>query len=80
MAPASKPAGHRTQTAVLAATATALTVIAVIAIGRRRVCIARGRASPHRRRRAGTQPRALALYGVAAAIGVVVGLLIPLIA
>jgi len=56
--------------AALAGTATVLTVIGVVAYGRRR-----GWAE----RRAGTAPRVLAFYAVAAAVGVIVGLLIPLV-
>jgi len=63
---------------VLAAVATALTVLAIVAAGRRRGWAgARSRTSG---RRVGTEPRALALYAVAAIIGVLVGLLIPLLA
>ncbi|MGN6607072.1 MAG: hypothetical protein ACTHMS_08710 [Jatrophihabitans sp.] len=70
--PAPRPHNHHsgTPSAALAGTATALTVIGVVAYGRRR-----GWAE----RRAGTAPRVLAFYAVAAAVGVIVGLLIPLV-
>ena len=71
-APAPRTHHHHTGTlsAALAGTATAVTVIGLVAFGRRR-----GWAE----RRAGTAPRVLAFYAVAAAIGVIVGLLIPLV-
>ena len=61
----------------LAASATALTVVAVIAGGRRRGWAGRRTGAPGRR--VGTEPRALALYAVAALVGVLVGVLIPLL-
>jgi hypothetical protein len=73
--------GPKTLTAALAGSGTALTVIALIVIGRRRGWTGRP-AEPDwaPERRAGTAPRVLAFYAVAAAIGVIVGLLIPLVA
>ena len=73
--------GPKTLTAALAGSGTALTVIVLIVIGRRRGWTGRP-AEPDfaPERRAGTAPRVLAFYAVAAAIGVIVGLLIPLVA
>jgi hypothetical protein len=73
--------GPDTLTAALAGSGTALTVIALIVLGRRRGWTGRP-AEPDwaPERRAGTAPRVLAFYAVAAAIGVIVGLLIPLVA
>lgn len=73
--------GPKTLTTALAGSGTALTVIALIVIGRRRGWTGRPPQpdwAPERR--AGTAPRVLAFYAVAAAIGVIVGLLIPLVA
>jgi hypothetical protein len=70
-----------TLTAALAGSGTALTVIGLIVVGRRRGWtgrMAESGAAPARR--AGTAPRVIAFYAVAAAIGVIVGLLIPLVA
>lgn len=73
--------GTGTLSAALAGSATALTVIALIGVGRRRGWTGRPPDTDSiRARRAGTAPRVLAFYAVAAAIGVIVGLLIPLIA
>jgi len=80
---ARRPSAHRTDTlsAALAGSATALTVIGVVVYGRHRGWIGRpGGDEVGRGRRAGTAPRVLAFYAVAAAVGVIVGLLIPLIA
>ncbi len=73
--------GPQTLTAALAGSGTALTVIGLIVIGRRRGWTGRP-AEPDwaPERRAGTAPRVLVFYAVAAAIGVIVGLLIPLVA
>jgi hypothetical protein len=72
---------HGTLSAALAGSGTALTVIGVIVVGRRRGWTGRpAEAENAPERRAGTAPRVLAFYAVAAAIGVVVGLLIPLVA
>jgi hypothetical protein len=78
-----RPAAGRTGTfsAALAGSATALTVIGLIVVGRRRGWTGRpAEAGAAPERRAGTAPRVLAFYAVAAAIGVLVGLLIPLVA
>jgi hypothetical protein len=78
-----RPPAHRAgiPSAALAGPATALTVLAVVVYGRRRGWAGRpGGDESGRGRRAGTAPRVLAFYVVAAAIGVIVGLLIPLIA
>lgn len=74
--------GHtNTLSAVLAGSGTALTVIAVIVIGRRRGWTGRpADAESAPERRAGTAPRVLAFYAIATAIGVIVGLPIPLVA
>lgn len=73
--------GTGTLSAALAGSATALTVIGLIALGRRRGWTGRLPDSESARdRRAGTAPRVFAFYAVAAAIGVIVGLLIPLVA
>jgi hypothetical protein len=91
--PASRPGQRRaharrhatvrttTFSAALAGSGTAVTVIALIVTGRRRGWTGRP-AEPGSapERRAGTAPRVLAFYAVAAAIGVIVGLLIPLVA
>ena len=70
-----------TLTAVLAGSGTALTVIGLIVVGRRRGWTGRQPESETApARRAGTAPRVIVFYAVAAAIGVIVGLLIPLIA
>jgi hypothetical protein len=67
--------------AALAGSATAVTVIGLIGLGRRRGWTGRPTQSEiERGRRAGTAPRVIAFYAVAAAVGVVVGLLIPLVA
>ena len=81
--PAARPGRHGTGTlsAALAGSATALTVICLVAFGRRRGWAGRpAEAETGRGRRAGTAPRVLAFYAVAAAVGVIVGLLIPLVA
>jgi hypothetical protein len=68
-------------TAALAGSATAITVIGLIVFGRRRGWTGRpAEAESTPERRAGTAPRVIAFYAVAAAIGVIVGLLIPLVA
>ncbi len=73
--------GTGTLSAALAGSGTALTVIGVIVVGRRRGWTGRpAEAENAPERRAGTAPRVLAFYAVAAAIGVAVGLLIPLVA
>ncbi|HXD71351.1 MAG TPA: hypothetical protein VN615_15920 [Gaiellales bacterium] len=79
---APRPPAHRAGilSAVLAGSATALTVIGVIGYGRRRGWTGRPAESRSERdRRAGAAPHVLAFYAVAAAVGVIVGLLIPLI-
>jgi hypothetical protein len=86
-APRSQPSAHATPhrpgtfSAALAGSGTALTVIGLIVAGRRRGWTGRP-AEPGTApaRRAGTAPRVFVFYAVAAAIGVVVGLLIPLVA
>jgi hypothetical protein len=79
--PHAAPHGPNTLTAALAGSGTALTVIGLIVLGRRRGWTGRP-ADPDwaPERRAGTAPRVIAFYAVAAAIGVIVGLLIPLVA
>lgn len=80
---AARAKGHGTGTvsAALAGSATALTVIGLVVYGRRRGWAGRpADAETERGRRAGTAPRVLAFYAVAAAVGVIVGLLIPLVA
>ena len=79
--PPRRGSGPGTVSAALAGSATALTVIGLIVLGRRRGWTGRPHdAGSTRGRRAGTAPRVLAFYAVAAAIGVIVGLLIPLVA
>lgn len=81
--PPARPRSHGTGTvsAALAGSATALTVIGLVVYGRRRGWAGRpAEAETERGRRAGTAPRVLAFYAVAAAVGVIVGLLIPLVA
>jgi hypothetical protein len=73
-----RPAREDSFHKVLAAVATAITVLAIVAAGRRRGWV--GARSGTSGRRVGTESRALALYAVAAIIGVLVGLLIPLLA
>jgi len=77
--PRARPSGDATLDRALAAAATALTVLAVVAVGRRRGWGGH-RTGPPAGRRIGTAPGALVLYAVAAVIGVLVGLLIPLLA
>ena len=73
--------GPNTLTAALAGSGTALTVIGLIVLGRRRGWTGRPTGPDWTpARRTGTAPRVLAFYAVAAAIGVIVGLLIPLVA
>jgi hypothetical protein len=74
-----RPRGHGALITVVAAAGTALSVLAVVVAGRRRGW-AGAHPEPPSGRRVGTEPRALALYAVAAVIGVLVGLLIPLLA
>jgi hypothetical protein len=75
------PRRTNTLSAALAGSGTALTVAGLIVLGRRRGWTGRTvEAQTAPQRRAGTAPRVLAFYAVAAVIGVIVGLLIPLVA
>jgi len=80
--PAARADRHGTGTfsAALAGSATALTVIALVVYGRRRGWAGRPDAETERGRRAGTAPRVLVFYAIAAGIGFLLGLLIPLVA